>query len=236
MSNLSSNNPFHNFVEKGNFYANSYQQYDATTGKKVCCLYPQIGPMEIAGSQNLTSAPNISAYQNYAKGACDLTTVPIATHPEIYDDYNNELDIFNKLYINNLGAGQNSSDLIPVYAGTSVTCPTGYIPAVLEYSIPDTYQRFARFCSTESYLSQISFSDFDYKIYRYKLLNSEDACTSNVCYTPYMSFLGFNLESSPVYSNSPKSNNTIAIVSGVIGGLLFIFILAILLHYKHTKK
>jgi hypothetical protein len=51
-----------------------------------------------------------------------------------------------------------------------------------------------------------------------------------------MSFLGFNLESSPVYSNSPKSSSTIAIVSGVIGGLLFIFILAILLHYKHTKK
>lgn len=235
MDGAAFSDPYHNCITTNNYYANSYKQYDSTTGNIICCRFPYVGPTEIAINQALTTAPTITQYQNYSKGPCLLTTVPATTHPELYDSIEIEYDIFNKIYINNLGLNQTSADLVPTYTNSNVSCLTGYIPLVIEYNLTDTYKRYARFCATASYISQISFINFDYNIYRYLDLNSNTPCTSNVCNTTYAPFLGFNLEPAPVNSNNSNSNNSKTItyiISGVVA-IFVIFLLTLLLLYRH---
>lgn len=236
------------FQPTSNIYtlqANSYKSYDSTTGKILNCYYPQKGPMEISlsGSYSVATAPsNISQYQNLAKGACNLNNFPKATYPEVYESFEKEYEIFQKLYVNNLSGNLTSADLVPTIGTNVISCSgNGYTPYTLEYFLSFDYARYVRFCATQNQINQLQFTTIgDYSIYDYIDNNTKLPCKSSSCSTEYPSFLGHSLNSNPIISNTPNKdnrNNLTYILAGVGGGLLLLIIIFLLVYlYKKDKK
>lgn len=223
--------------------ANAYKAYDQTSGKIINCFYTQQSPQEVALRNNYHKGtpPSQDAYNTQASGQCDLTKYTEKDFPEIYDWLKREYEIFTNLYINNQGTGKNSTDMVPSYNGKTVSCSnagSGYVPYVMEYELTPDYVKFVSFCITPSQYSKLSFSDFDHKLFQYTDSNTGKACTTNTCTTKYDSFLGQNLEPNPSYSSTPRKNQaqTLAIVFGVLGGLILIGVIAFILYQQGRRK
>lgn len=238
-------NMFESNKEPYAYQANSYKSYDQTTGKVLNCYYPQKGPMEIALSGSYTVANNLTEeqYQNLARGGCVLSNFPSATYPELYDSFNKEFAIFQKLYINNITGLLNSANLVPSYSGNTVNCSSAgdaYIPYVLEYEMNRDYKRYARFCATQAQINQLQFTTIgDYSVYNYIDNNTKLACQSNNCSTQYPSFVGHNLNTSPVISSTPddhKQSTTLIIVFVISGVILLILIIFTVVYLREHKK
>ena len=226
------------------FNANIYKQHDATTGKVLHCGVPQKSPMEIAISEKYTqaNAPTFEAYKTVATGNCDNTKYSDTNkYPEIEKYLKREYEIFTKLYINPLSVGQNSSNLVPVLDtdNKTMTCPSGYIPYVLEHHLAFQHLKYDRFCIKPTGLKNINFSSIgDYKAFRVVEKNTDLPCGTNVCHTKHAPFLGHNLESQPVVSNTSEknSNHNVDIIAGVCTGVLLLIILGVILYYRYGAK
>lgn len=222
--------------------SDSYKTYDSTTGKVLNCFYPQKGPMEIAltGTYTKTTNINLTQFQDSAKGGCNLTNFPKATYPEIYESFDKEFEIFQKLYINNLSGSLNSGDLVPTITGNIVSCSgTGYIPYVLEYELDKDYIRYARFCATQTQINQLQFTTIgDYTVFDYLDVNTSLPCQSSSCTTAYPAFVCHNLNPDPVMSSKPEDqkNQTTLIIVGVIAGLLLFAAIGFMLLYLRERK
>jgi len=237
---LSSDNMFADHQTIQNLDANSYKSYDATTGKLLNCIYPQIGPMQIAIDKQYTKAnkPTETQYNDLAVGNCKLTNFPKKTHPELYDYLEMEWTIFNKLYINSLNTTNNTSGLVPQYSGKTITCPTDSVPYVLQYSLLTGYNKYIRFCATSDQILRINFTTIgDYYIYKYTDDNIKNDCNTSTCTTPYASFLGHSLQPEPYIKNTDKNDkkDTLIISLSVVGGLIVLGLVIYLLVKLHPK-
>ena len=226
--------------------ANKYKEHSPLTGALLNCSVPQKGPMEIALEKKYTSLtrPTLDSYKKVALGECPYSKYNDADeYPEINKRIERDFTIFNTLYANNLTTTQKTSDLIPVLANKTVTCPSGYIPYVFEYEMYDADDslKHLRVCLEPTRVRHVNFSDIDdYSLSRYIENNTDLPCETNVCNTNYSSFLGHNLEPEPQFSVRKKKNkrSTVDIILGVFLGLalLTIFILVYIYHVKISPK
>lgn len=220
-----------------------YKEYDSLTGKTLNCGLPQKRPMQIALENNFTqvTAPqNLENYKIFARGNCSDKFTDSIKYPEVNELFKKEYDIFNKLYINNLSSGQNSSDLVPTINDKNISCPSGYIPYVLEYSLKFKNFKYARFCAKLSQINRVNFNNIgDYSIFRNLENSTQKPCENNSCNTEYNAFLGFNLEKEPLVSqreNNTSDNNLTIILSVLGGAILLIFLIIVLLEHYPKKK
>lgn len=234
---LRQNNCYNSFKRPFSQEADSYKQYDNNTGDILNCYYPQKSPMALA----LTTSLNIESFEDYkneAKGNCDLSKIPQNTHPELYDFFQKEYNIYQTLYKNNSISAQINQK-VPIYNDEkTVSCIDGSIPYILEYKLDDDFTRFARFCSELSYLPKISFTTIgDHNIYDYLEESTKQPCKHSTCTTNYAAFLCHNLNSEPVTGSNKEQNQrmNVWIIVGVCLGAVFIIIVAFLLLNLHKK-
>lgn len=224
-------------------YSDVYKSYDSTTGNNINCRFPQKGPMQVAieGQYTSATAPTAEAYNTVSSGNCDLNKFPEKSYPDLYNDFDKEKIIFNKLYINNLTPGVNSSQLIPTYNETTknVSCPlANMIPYVLEYYLLTNYTKYARFCATLEQVDQIQFNNIgDYSLFKYTNSDTGQDCQSSSCTTNYAPFLGHNLQPEPFVKNNPSQSNSnkTKIIIGVVAGVIVLGLIIFLL-VELTKK
>lgn len=240
---LIQHNCFNSFNTLFSRQSDSYKTYDPTTGNILNCYYSQKGPMEISltGSYTVATAPNnITQYQNLAKGGCDLAKFPEATFPEVYESFNKEYEIFQKLYVNNLTGNLNTANLIPTISGNNISCSgSGYIPHILEYFLDEDYSRFARFCATQNQINKLEFSTIgDYNVYTYLDSNTNLTCQSSSCTTSYPAFVGHNLNPEPIISSTPNKNNknNTLIIIGFVVGVIVLLMIGFLLWFLYRRK
>ena len=224
-------------------YADTYKSYDPSTGNNINCRFPQKGPMQVAkeGVYTTATAPTSEAYNTASSGNCVLSNFPKASYPDLYSDFDKEQIIFNKLYINNLTTGVNSSQLTPDYNNSTknVSCPlANMVPYVLEYFLLENYTKYARFCATTEQVAQIQFNNIgDYSVFKYINADTGQDCQTSSCTTNYAPFLGHNLQPQPFVRNTPNQNNsnTVKIIVGAVAGVIVLGLIIFLL-VEFTKK
>lgn len=247
MSNLGeihehTNNIYKSINTLNNLDANTCKAHDSITGKILNCSVPQKTPSQIAVTEayTKTSKPTLEAYLNLARGNCPSTFIESKSKcPIIISRITKEFNIFIKLFINNISGNLTSRDLVPVLNDKTVTCPDGYIPYVLEYSMAFKDYRFSRFCAKKTQINSIRFNDIgDYSIHRYIEKNTNLPCETTNCNTKYEAFLGHNNEDEPLYSEKSSRNSNIRtdIIIGVVIGIVFLIIIIVVMVEKYKVR
>ena len=238
--------------------AHRLKQYDQASNTVSCCTAQDIGVTALAKTQdNNTPINNLYDFLVTKTNAsndskCDFSKFISSTTGETnfkqnYRDLYENTEVQEKLY-NILYTGDsthNASQLVPTLTDKTVTCPTDYVPYLVEVFLPnfETFE-YAYFCSKDkntivSNLNNLKIPGTNNRVhYNLSVFENNDGskCNTNTCNTKVNSFLGQATHPEYVDQHEPNSLSLWVIIVFTILGLIILALFFALIWFVQKKN
>lgn len=249
-----STNPYHVCHQQGTT-SSKHKRYNNTHNTISCCTANDAGATALAKQQdNPTPVTDLYTFLVTLTGQleanhCDFSTFISSSantaflrknYPILFENASIQMEVYNALYTGD--ADYNASGLVPTISGKTISCPTNYVPYLVEIILPNSGNTdYISFCSKDSEsvitnkLNSIKVPGTNNRIhYNLSLYENNDGskCKSNTCNTKVDAFLGQATHPEYVSQHEQFSLSDGAIAGFAVLGFFLLVALIIAIYFS----